>query len=221
MRRMAGGDPAAVVMLYKEFGEPMRAAVSRHARAMGATHLTLEDIDGLAFDVADDLRTVAAAWDPAGGALPWNWAEKRVRTLVRSRIGQYADSWDDERHGAEFIEIGPGDDEGLGSGVGADLDEELLLARLAELDDRCALLREGLELVASARDRGVFLLAELQQAMGDPSPANTVAESFAMSPAAVRKAVQRVRDRLAALASRDARFEPIRDLHIVCRCSAA
>lgn len=218
LSRIADGDEAAAVTLYREFGEPVRGAVGRAARQMGATHLTREDIEGMAFDVCDDLRHVARAWDPDGGALPWVWAEARVRRIVARHIGQYSDSWDDETHAEQLVMPGP---ESALDRPGLDLDEDELLRRLAGRDDRCALLREALALEASERDRGVFLLSELQHAMGDPSPAKTVAATFGITHAAARKAVQRVRDRLNRRADNDIRFEKLRDLHIVCRCTAA
>lgn len=217
MTAMADDDAAAVVCLFREFGEPIGAAVRRALRTVHATHLGAEDVEALVFDVCDDLRLVAGSWSPDGGALPWVWAERRILSLVARAAGQYADSWDDERHGAGMTVLGPGD----GDESGPDLDEEAVLALLAAGDSRCALLEEGLARAASPRDRAVFLLAEHQEAMGDPSPSHTVAAAFGMTAPAVRKAVQRVRARLSALADTDARFEPLRHLHIVSRCSAA
>lgn len=218
LARMAGGDESATVTLYKEFGDPVRAAVVRAARRFGATRLWPEDVEAMAFDVCDDLRHVARAWDPAKGALPWVWAERRVRAIVARHIGQFGDSWQDDIHAEQLVLPGPDE---VDNHLDIDVDEEVLLARLAEVDSRCALLRAALERTARPRDRGLFLLTELQTAMGDPSPANTVAEVFGMTPAAVRKACQRVRTRLNELAGREPRFAPLRDLHIVCRCSAA
>jgi len=75
-----------------------------------------------------------------------------------------------------------------------------------------ALVREGLELVANARDRAILLEVAVQTEMGDPSPSVTVAAMREMTPAAVRQVVSRTRRRLVGLAGDDERFAPLADL---------
>ena len=62
-------------------------------------------------------------------------------------------------------------------------------------------LQVALQSVASERDRRVFLEVAVQEASGDPSPANTVAHMFGLRPAAVRQIKCRVRRRLLGYAS--------------------
>ena len=77
------------------------------------------------------------------------------------------------------------------------------------------LLFEALELVLSERDRQLFLEVEVQQALGDRSPATTVGPMLGMQPAAVRQQYRRARLRLRRLAGTDPRYAPLADLPIV------
>ena len=205
MEAIAGGDRAAVISLYDEFGSYITGAVRRHLRRFGGDNVDVAEVDGLVMDVCLDLSTRAASWDPDGGATPWQWADRRVGAMVSGYVGQYADELDAAHDDIESAQA-PVDD-------GADVVE--LLDRVASMSGEAALLAEGLGLVASERDRSVFVEAKLQAAMGDRSPASTLAAVTGLKPAAVRQIVHRVRERLVALATADARFGPLLELAIL------
>lgn len=128
--------------------------------------------------------------------MPWTWARHRLANVVDSYLGQLGPSLDEaaELHlAAEPVPTG-GIDE-------SDVTE--LLVRLArsgsaagERHVQVADLRVALEAVASERDRRVYLEVELQHALHDPSPANTVAAMYGLTPAAVRQVRCRVRRNL-------------------------
>jgi hypothetical protein len=82
MTAMADGDPAAPIMIYTEFGEQVVGAVCRELTHRHHTDITAEDLDGLVIDACLALANCAAAWRPAGGALPRNWAARRIGTLA-------------------------------------------------------------------------------------------------------------------------------------------
>lgn len=208
MRRIAEGDHAAVITLYHDYGDPIRAAVARQARRFGATHFTAEDLENLALDFCLALVDRAGSWDPNGGALPWVWAERVVMGVVRDHLGQYGVPFEEGLHGRRAEDGGP-------AFAVADHDEDEALDLLAQANPLCALLREALAREASPRDRKVFLDHAVQQAGGDPSPATTVARLHGVTPANVRKIVQRVRQRLVRLARAEARFTPLLGLPIL------
>jgi DNA-directed RNA polymerase specialized sigma24 family protein len=205
MARMAGGDEAAAVTLFLEYGDKVRAKIRRIARSQGAAHLTSEDIDGLALDACLALVPRAGSWDPNGGALPWVWAERRLVSLVAAYVGQYGASYD-ETGGAR---AGDGPDVAGVAVAGDEPGDDEALDRLATRSPECALLRDALEATCSARDRGVFLMFTVQQDADDPSPSITVGRAFGLSPDNVRQIARRVRTRLARLAHADPRYAPL------------
>ena len=210
MERMAEGDQAAAITLFREFGDRIGAMVARIARSQGATHLEPEDVDAMALDVCLDLVPRAGSWDPDGGALPWVWAERRIVAMVGRTIGQYGRPLD------ERLDV-----EDPGGGPAVDLDDGEALVRLAAVSEACALVVEALATALSERDRAVLLQFEVQRTSGDPSPAHTVADAFGMTPAAVRQVVKRGKDRLARLAAGDDRFAGIAGLPLLHRARAA
>jgi hypothetical protein len=216
MARMATGDDAAAISLYREFGPAIRPGVAVVARRLHASHLTPEDIDGIVLDVCLDLLKRAGSWDPNGGALPWVWAERRVLRIVSDFVGQY---------GSPFDESFPPGHEPEGGGVALsepDLGEDETLDRLARRLPTVALFAEALEAVTDReRNRHVLLLYELQRSSGDPSPALTVGQVHGMKPAAVRKCVERTKRALITLAASEARFAAIAGLPILAAIAAA
>lgn len=209
MSRMASGDEAAAVTLFLEFGDAVKAAVRRHLRAQRAHHLE-RDLDGIALDVCLDLAARAGSWDPGGGALPWVWADRRVRGIVARHAGTY---------GRELDEAGPraraADEAGPPPAfTGEDLDEDAALAALAARHPACALLADALGRLAE-RDRRVFLLFETQKASGDPSPAVTTGAAHGLRPDNVRQIARRTRQRLLRLAATEARFAPLAGLPLL------
>lgn len=201
MRAMAAGDRAAVFTVLEEFGGELAAAVRR-----AATHLRVElsaqDVRDLAMDLAVVIYDLSASWDPAGGALPWVWAERRVGALVTAFVGQHADELD-EAAMARIPEVEP---------ASSGLDEAEVLAALAALSPACRLFVDALERVASPRNFSVVLSFRLQRVMGDPSPAVTVGHQYDLRPDAVRQIVHRARAALRRLAHSDPKFDGLRDL---------
>ncbi len=212
MGRMSEGDRAAAFELYAEVGDAVRGSVARVARGLHATHLTTEDLDALALDVCMALLPLSRSWDPAGGALPWVWAGRRVTTIVSRYVGQYASAYEDERHD-EQVELHQIDEE--------DVPDEVALARLARREPMAALLLDALSSVVSARDLRVVLLFTVQQSSGDPSPSRTVADATGLQPDNVRQIVSRTRRRLGDLVEADTRYEALGTLPFLGLSAAA
>lgn len=213
MAGVAGRDQAAAFWLYLEFGDHIAAALRRHLRALGADAVPAGDFDGLVLDACLVLYDCGAAWSADGGALPWHWAARRLRTVASTWVGQHASELDAERLDADRR---PGPEGYAGAGPSEDEAELDVLARLAGAGDgRCALLLEALERVASERDRAIVVEVRAQAAAGDPSPATTVARHHGVTPEVVRQVVCRVRARLASLVAAEARFAPLAGLPLV------
>lgn len=206
MAAMAAGDRGATFDLYAEFGGPIRATVRRLLRRLGVDAVSPEDLDGLAIDACLELQGCADAWDPHGGALPWVWAERRLLAVVSRWVGQHGDTLEDRGEVIERM---------VASGPGAS-SEPTAVEVLERLDHpTCVLLREALEAVATARDRGILLEVGLQRSLGDASPAVTIGPHVGLRPDAVRQVLRRVRQRLSALAASEPRFAPIIDLELL------
>jgi hypothetical protein len=209
MRRLADGDEAAVVTLYERYGGPIAASVQRVARRRrGPLHR--DDLDGVVFEVCFELASVAGAWSPDGGALPWVWARHRVANVVDRVLGQWADPLDDARLAAlaePAVEAaGPATDGSLLDAL------ELLVPNLASAQ----LLADALDHERiSRRDRELWLEYAFEKHSGNPSPAATVAPEFAMKEVSVRQAARRARQRLLRLAASDERFAPLADLPLL------
>jgi hypothetical protein len=206
MAAMAAGDRGATFDLYAEFGGPIRAAVRRLLRRLGIDSVPAEELDGLVIDACLELQGCAEAWDPAGGALPWVWAERRLLSVVSRWVGQHADTLDDRTDVVERLVA-------RSSGASSEPSAVEVLARLD--DPVCALLREALEAVASDRDRTIILECGLQRSLGDASPAVTIGPSVGLRPDAVRQVLRRVRVRLSALAESEPRYAPLVDLALL------
>jgi len=202
MARLAAGDGRAAFLLAGEFSGPIGAAVRAHLADLGIHDVDRDELDPLVIDVCIMLAGVAGAWRADGGAAPWQWAYHRVRQVVSGFVGQHADTLD------EALLDRPAPPEAAGH----EPDVMDLLDGLAHDWPLVALVREGLELVASARDRAILLEVAVQSELGDPSPSITVAAMRQMTPAAVRKVVSRTRHRLHGLATDDERFAPLADL---------
>jgi len=207
MAAIAAREPAAVFRLYREFGGELRGAMRRELRRLGVERVSAEDLDGTVMDACFALFDCGAAWDPDGGALPWNWARARLGAVASAWVGQHADELE-----VEGMDAWSDVPQTSVTGDEAELD---VLARLAERNSGCALVLEALERVASARDRVIVLEVWAQVASGDPSPAVTVGSRHRVTPEVVRQVVRRVRARLARLAATEDRFSALSDLPIV------
>lgn len=207
MGRMADGDSEAAFDLYSEFGGRVAGLLRRQLRRVGVYEIDEYELDGLVIDTCLMLFKVAPAWDPDGGALPWNWAGHRVAGIVSGWVGQHAVEFDAGRHEAVVIEeLRHAHDE---------LEEIEVLAGLRNTHPGCALLFEALERVASERDRALLLEVRAQDAAGDPSPAVTVGKRHGMKPDAVRQVACRVRNRLRVLAATEGRFAELEGMAIL------
>jgi hypothetical protein len=69
--------------------------------------------------------------------------------------------------------------------------------------------------VASERDQVIFFETAVQSALGDRSPAATVAGLMGIRPEAVRQQARRVRLRVQRLAADEPRFAVLADLSVV------
>lgn len=204
MALLAAGDVAAVFMLAHEFGDQIGAALHRHLADLGVIRVDRDDAAGLLLDACFALAVCAPAWRADGGALPWTWADRRLRGLASEYVGIHAG----ELH-QDLPEPEPG------SPPRAEADEVDLLHALAEQRAECALLVHALDSVATRRNQGILLAVKVQAALGDPSPAVTVAGLFGLRPDAVRQVVKRVLDRLRRLAAGDERYALLADLAIL------
>lgn len=152
MRLVAGGDRAAVVALYVEFGGRVLGVVRRHLRRLGVEHVGADDLGGLVVDSCLAIADCASGWDPEGGAAPWTWAEHRIRRVVVEFVGQHADELD-EAADVPGSPAGPRDEP-----------EPLALLGRADLPV-CRLLLDALDVARlSHRDRRLFLDYEVQRA---------------------------------------------------------
>ena len=209
MSAMAQGDGAAVFALYEEFGGRIAGAVRAMLRRRGVMSVSADDLDGLVVDSCLALQDVAAAWRADGGALPWRWARHRIEAVVGSFVGQHADEADE----AVMARLAWHDAAAIGPADEPDLLE--LLVRLVPTGEMAVLVREALERSGSARDQRLLLEVKVQEALGDRSPATSVAPLFGMRPAAVRQQVHRVKQRLRLLATAEPRFAPLAALPLV------
>lgn len=207
MARLAQGDRAACFTLLEEFGASIRAAIRRDLHRFGVT-----PEPGLLSELTTSavlcLRDCAPGWRPDGGALPWVWAERRLRRMVSDHLGQHHDSLDVD--GAAERLVSP-----PALACSDDPDEVEVLRALAGHRPEAALLLAALERVTSVRDRAILLAYEAYRGDGDPSPANTIAGQFAVTPANARQIVKRAKDKVRALASGEAEFAPLRDLALL------
>jgi len=206
MARMAGGDQAAVFTLYLEYGDHVAALMRRELRRLGVQHVEPDELDGLVLNGCLALLDGAGAWDPEGGALPWNWAVKRLAAIAAGWVGQHADPLDDHDVAvAEQLRAIGDEPEGLE-----------VFERLAPCHDGCALLVEAFDRgKVKPRDRAILLEVKLQTDAGDPSPSVTVARDYGLNPAFVRQVVKRTLDRLRVLAEREPRFAGLTELPIL------
>ncbi|MDZ7675344.1 MAG: hypothetical protein U5K30_09785 [Acidimicrobiales bacterium] len=207
MARLVDGDTAAVFTLYEHHGHRVAGVVRRQLRRCGLDRIAPEDLRSLVLDACMELLTVAPSWRP-GGALPWWWAEGRIRAVVNGWVGVYADSIDD--HGQSAEETDP---------YHPPADEDTVAETFARLVDEVPLVGLVAEAAREARIDQTILLCLLdyaiQQDQGDPSPAHTLAPRYGVSPDALRQRVSRSRKRLRAVVADDPRFAPLVDFALV------
>lgn len=207
MAGMAAGDMAMLVALIDEFGSPLRGVVRRTLFAFGRRELLVDpsDLTDLVTTAALEIFDRAGAWDPAG-APPWIWAERALRSALASHVGHALADVDVEQLDNQPVQLP------LPLTPPLDGDARRVVRRLAELEPRAAMWWDAVGTVATDRNRRIYFEFELQKALGDRSPAGTVATMFGLKPDNVRQIAHRVRVRLTDRIRSDARLAPLRDL---------
>lgn len=189
MARAAAGVQTAAIALYDEFGPAIARSMRRHLSDLGLRDVDADDVGGLTMDACFVLYDHAGSWSPTGGALPWVWAERRLRQLASAFVGQWSDSLDESVLEVPAPPL---------AGCSDDPDELELLVKMAGRHPAVAGYAEALASAAtSERNQRVLLAYRLQSSLGDRSPAVTIGRRFDMTPAAVRQVVKRTSDRLA------------------------
>lgn len=207
MARLAAGDTAAVFTLAEHHGHRVAGVVRRQLTRCGVDHVSGDDLQSLVIDACIELRQVAPAWRP-GGALPWWWAEGRIRAVVNGWVGVYADSLDDHVGWAETDE--------LPQALSFEDSVAETFARLVAEVPLVGLVAEAAR-AAKVDDIALVCLLDysIQQDQGDPSPAHTLAERYGLSPETLRKRISRGRSRLKKVVATDPRFAALADFALV------
>lgn len=183
MARLAAGEQRAVWELHALAEQPLRRMLRAEARRIDI-RIGEDDLLDLTLDAAIDLGRLAKAWHP-GGALPWVWARRRVAGLVHQHVGVFADELNESHVELEQPAPIPSVD-----------DPREVLRALARRHPAARTLEDRLASV-SDRDAEIWLGVQMEKAVGNRSPAVTVAIDHGMQPDAIRKVVQRVAERLA------------------------
>jgi len=212
MEGMAGGDAAFLFTFHERFGPKITWIVRDMVRGMGRLDILRDDdeIDGLVIDACEVIYSRASGWR-ADGARPWKWARAAIRSRVAAGIGHRPVSFEEAYdHGLP-----------VGDAAGADGEVSGLLARDADLtgddivdliqvDPRARLLDRAIRSVGCERSQQICWQYGVQKALGDPSPAVTVARMFGVEPGNVRQIFVRQKAKVVALIESDDRFEPLR-----------
>ncbi|MDZ7675353.1 MAG: hypothetical protein U5K30_09830 [Acidimicrobiales bacterium] len=180
---LVDGDTAAVFTLYEHHGHRVAGVVRRQLRRCGLDRIAPEDLRSLVLDACMELLTVAPSWRP-GGALPWWWAEGRIRAVVNGWVGVYADSIDD--HGQSAEETDP---------YHPPADEDTVAETFARLVDEVPLVGLVAEAAREARIDQTILLCLLDYAIQqDRRPSPRSLARLRGSPDALRQRVSRSRN---------------------------
>lgn len=208
MSRLAAGDTAAIFTLAEHHGHRVAGVVRRQLRTCGIDVVHPEDLRSLVLDACMELHAVAPAWRP-GGALPWWWAEGRIRGVVNRWVGVHADALDDHWEHAQRDGEPP-------SAPSAEDSLADAFARLVAGDPRVRLVADAAR-AAKVDDVALVCLLDyqIQQIQGDPSPAHTLAERYGTTPDAMRQRICRGRRRLRQVVKTDPRFAALSELELV------
>jgi hypothetical protein len=207
MARLAAGDTAAVFTLCEHHGHRVAGVVRRQLRRCGIDDISRDELQSLVIDACLELLDVASSWRP-GGALPWWWAEGRIKCVVNRWVGIHADPLDDHLGHADRA------DEVAAPATEASIADTF--ARLVHAEPLVGLVAEA---ARAAKLDDVTLVCVLdyciQQDQGDPSPAHTLAGRYGISPEALRQRVSRSRRRLRRVVQTDPRFAALADFELV------
>ena len=217
MERIVAGDPAAIFELLELHRPALEAMVRAILGSFGRRDLLgqPDEVDGLVLMSALVIADRAGGWRP-GGAPPWVWCGRAIRSEVARAIGHRTTV-----HPVELVDPHERDADGPPGPVDdllapvvdhATLDGASGLAALTALAGRqpdVALLLEATHRVGSVRDVEVHIDYRLQKCSGDPSPAHTVAALHDLTAVNVRQIDRRMRVRLAALSAAEERIARI------------
>ncbi len=210
MEGMAGGDTAFLFTFHQRFGPKLAWVVRDILRQMGRIDIlaNADEVDGLVLDACEVVFDRSSAWHP-GGALPWNWARQAIRSKVAMVIGHRVVEFDLDSHAMSQIidraSVGSGRVESEAGFLGV---EEADLT----LDPRARLLDTAIRSVGCRRSQEICWQYGIQKGLGDPSPAITVAQMFAVTPGNVRQIFRRQKAKVAAVIASDQRFETLREI---------
>ena len=202
MAAMAAGDQAALFPFIEEFGDRLAGRVRSILGSLHRRDLARDDaeVDYLVQTAALVLFKRAPGWDPHGGALPWNWADRAIRAAIVEAVGHPSVELDD---GAIDVRVpDPVTTEA------ADADFETLACSYPLIE----LLVEAVREVASERDADVHLRYREQLALDDTQSSHTVGAMFELNPDNVRQIDRRVRKKLSALRRSDPTFAGLVDV---------
>ncbi len=202
MARLVSGDLAAIFTLHEHHGHRVAGVVRRQLSRCGVDRITPDDLQGLVLDACMELVAVAPSWRP-GGALPWWWAEGRIRAVVNGWVDVHADDLDDHLSTIETDDETP-----------APTDDGTILDTFARLVDEVPIVGLVAEAAREGRCR-CAACSTIQQDQGDPSPAHTLAPRYGVTPDALRQRVSRTRRRLRAVVDHDPRFVPLAGFALV------
>lgn len=200
MAAMADGDLAALWAFHETFEPKLRAVVLANVRSMHRADIVRdsERIDSLTADAAVVIFDRAAGWKP-GGARPWNWAARAIRSMIAAEIGHRS------------VELGTDDSlEGEAGGAPVVSDADLTIESVVARHPALGPLGDAWRSVSSDRDQEAAWLFRVQKVNGDPSPARTVADEFGITPANARKIHQRHVTRVTDVVWSDDRFASLR-----------
>ncbi len=225
MQGMAAGDAAFLFMFHERFATKLTWIVRDMVKSMGRLDIATDpdEIDGLVIDACEVIFERAAGWR-SGGALPWNWASRAIRSRVAAGIGHRLVEFDDQHDGddtishAPILEAGGVEGEASSRAAGAadlTLDTDPLVAEIAALvraDPRAGLLDRAMRAVGGERNRRICWQYGIQKALGDPSPAVTVGHMFDLEPGNIRQIFRRHRAKVLELVRSDDAFEQLREI---------
>jgi hypothetical protein len=182
MADIVSGVEGATWRLHALAEPSVRRMLRAEARRVGAW-ISDDEVYELTLDAAEDLASRAKSWKP-GMALPWVWARYRIYGLVHTHLGTFTRQLDDLLE-TEAPPVSGGEIE----------DPRAVLRSLAARHEAAQRLEERLAAV-SDRDADIYLRFQIEKAGGNRAPAVTVAADHGMQPAAIRKVVQRVTERI-------------------------
>ena len=203
MAAMADGQLPALWTFHETFEGKLRHVVLSHVRSMYRHDVAAdrERIDSLTTDAAVVIFERARSWKP-GGAAPWNWAGRAIRSMIATEIGHRS------------VELG--NDDGLDGEAGTDAAPvaggvDLTIDALIAHDPAFVLFAEVYRSVGTARDQEAAWLFRTQKETGDPSPARTVAHHLGLSAANARQVHRRHFARVSERIWSDDRYTDLRD----------